>query len=75
MCLKIGIQVVSLVIVLTSTAQASGIADTVFIKGNIITVDGDFAIVEAMAIEGDRFIAVGTDAEVVAIHWSRYGRY
>lgn len=36
-------------------------------NGRIVTVDETFSIREAVAIEGDRFVAVGTDAEVMAL--------
>ena len=35
-------------------------------NGRIITVDGAFSIAEAVAVAGDRIVAVGTTAEVRA---------
>jgi predicted amidohydrolase YtcJ len=37
---------------------------TVFIGGTVLTVDTDFAEAEAIAIRGNRILAVGTNAEV-----------
>lgn len=41
-------------------------ADTVYINGNIYTVDEAFSTASAMAIKGDSFIYVGSDAGVQA---------
>ena len=35
-------------------------ADTVLLNGKILTVDEAFTIVEALAIEGERIVAVGS---------------
>lgn len=48
----------------TGYAEAASIANTVFINGNIITVDSDFSIAEAIAITNDSFVYVGTNDEV-----------
>jgi len=40
-------------------------ADTVLINGKILTVDNEFSVVEALAIEGSRIVAVG-DTETVS---------
>src|SRR5437762_7301561 len=40
------------------------VADVVLTNGKIITVDNKFTIAQAMAIRGDRFIAVGSNAEI-----------
>ncbi|NOY95553.1 MAG: amidohydrolase [Chlorobi bacterium] len=39
-------------------------ADTIFINGKIITVDENFSIAEAVAIKGDKIIAVGSNDEI-----------
>ena len=41
-------------------------ADLVLYNGRVITVDGAFSIAEAVAIAGDRIVAVGTTAEMRA---------
>ena len=44
--------------------QASGDADLIFYNGKVVTVDDDFRIAQAVAVKGDRIIAVGSDGEV-----------
>jgi predicted amidohydrolase YtcJ len=39
-------------------------ADLVFVGGKIITVDPGFSIKSALAVRGERILAVGTDAEI-----------
>lgn len=48
-------------------AQSPFQADSVFYNGNILTVDSEFKIVEAFAIWDDKFIAVGTNDEVLKL--------
>ena len=45
-------------------AQQPPVADLVLTNGKIITVDNKFTIAQAVAIRGDRFIAVGSNAEI-----------
>ena len=60
----------SLVLVLTVglarlTSQVSAqTADIVFVSGNIITVDARMPQAEALAVAGDRILAVGSNAEI-----------
>src|SRR5262245_43061020 len=42
-------------------------ADIVLTNGKIITVDNKFTIAQAVAIRGDRFIAVGTNQQINAL--------
>jgi hypothetical protein len=42
-------------------------ADLILRHGKIVTVDPDFHVVEAMAVRGDRILAVGTSAKVLAL--------
>lgn len=39
-------------------------ADTVFLNGQVVTVDADNRVLEAVAIKGNRIIAVGTNEQV-----------
>ena len=52
-------------------AQGSGAAgsapDVIFSNGKIITVDDRFTLAQAVAVRGDRIVAVGSDAEVVKL--------
>src|ERR1700732_611709 len=45
-------------------AAQTGADTTVYYNGNIVTMWADHPIVEAVAIRGNRFIAVGTAADV-----------
>ncbi len=42
-------------------------ADLVAYHGKIVTVDPQFRIAEALAVKGDRILAVGSDAEILAL--------
>jgi predicted amidohydrolase YtcJ len=48
----------------TLAAQAPAPADLVLTNGKIITVDDRFSISQAVAIRGDRIVAVGTTQEI-----------
>ncbi|MCE8515026.1 amidohydrolase [Ruegeria pomeroyi] len=50
----------------SSKAQAQDTATTVFTNGTVLTVDADFSEAEAIAIRGNRILAVGTEADVRA---------
>ncbi|MEZ6088303.1 MAG: amidohydrolase family protein [Pirellulaceae bacterium] len=39
-------------------------ADVVFLNGTVVTVDNDFQVAEAVAVKGDRIVAVGSNAAV-----------
>ena len=41
--------------------------DLIYHNGKILTVNSDFDIAEAVAIKGDRFVAVGDDKTVLAL--------
>ena len=43
------------------------VPDVIFSNGKIITVDERFSLAQAIAVRGDRIVAVGTDAEVVKL--------
>lgn len=55
---------VSLMIIPAGMVGAAEEADTVYLNGNIYTVDDAFSTASAMAIKGDSFIYVGSDAGV-----------
>jgi predicted amidohydrolase YtcJ len=48
-------------------AQEKRPADSVFYNGKILTVDSNFRQVEAFAVNGSRIVAVGTNAEMLAL--------
>ena len=41
--------------------------DLVLYNGKIVTVDEDFSIAQAVAIKSGRFVAVGSDSEILAL--------
>lgn len=47
-------------------ARAQAQTTTVFVGGKVLTVDADFSEADAIAIRGERILAVGTEAEVRA---------
>ena len=49
-------------------------ADTVLTNGKIITVDDSFSIAQAIAIRGDRFIAVGSNQAIAKLAGRRTRR-
>lgn len=38
--------------------------DTVYLNGNVITMDGDERVVQAVAVKGDKIVAVGSDRDL-----------
>ncbi len=48
-------------------AQSPVAPDVIYQNGKVVTVDGAFSIQQAFAIKGDRFVAVGTNAQVRAL--------
>jgi predicted amidohydrolase YtcJ len=51
-------------IVVCPLAVAQSPAEVVLTNGKILTVDSDFSIAEALAIDGGRLVAVGSNADV-----------
>lgn len=52
----------------TSRAVAPGTdATTVFVNGNVLTVDAEFSVAEAMAIRGSQILAVGPTEKVLQL--------
>jgi predicted amidohydrolase YtcJ len=50
---------------LHGAAAAAEIADLILQNGKIVTVDRDFSIRQALAVEGDRLIQVGTNEDIL----------
>ncbi len=57
--------VLALVPVLEGISQ--GLADTVLINGKILTVDNEFTVVEALAVQGGRIVAIGDNESVARL--------
>lgn len=51
-------------LLLSATVAHAQSADTILTNGKILTVDGKFSVVQALAIHGDRILAVGSDAGI-----------
>lgn len=51
----------------SSNLSALGYPDTIFLHGKIITSDRAFSIKEAVAVRGDRFLAVGSNSEIAQL--------
>ena len=47
-------------------ARPSG-ADVILTNGKVVTVDDRFSIAQAVAIEGDRILRVGSDSEIIRL--------
>ena len=45
-------------------ARAADTADTILVNGKIVTVDGEFHVVEALAIRGERIVATGENEDI-----------
>lgn len=56
--------IATIAIVCSKAASAQTPADIVLLNGKVITVDDRFTIAEALAIKGERILAVGSNAEV-----------
>lgn len=65
-CLVLALVVMSVPVLADSGFEAAKFGEplTVFINGKVITVDEDFSIAEALAIRGDKVVAVGSNAEI-----------
>ncbi|HYX64984.1 MAG TPA: amidohydrolase family protein, partial [Burkholderiales bacterium] len=50
----------------TGSSDSSETPDLVLYNGKIVTVDGDFSVAQAVAIRGERIVAVGADDAVRA---------
>lgn len=57
----------ALTIAATASVQAAETADMVLVNGKIVTVDDQFHIAQALAIKGQRIIAVGTTRAVMQL--------
>jgi predicted amidohydrolase YtcJ len=61
-----GIGIVSLIFILGCSPGKQG-ADTILYNGKIITVDKNFSLAEAVAIRNGKFLAVGTNKEILKL--------
>jgi predicted amidohydrolase YtcJ len=54
-----------LIIVISTACARKPAPDLVVFNGKIVTADGNFRIAEAMAVRGDRIVAVGSTQEIL----------
>src|SRR5215471_358376 len=52
------------VVALVGAQQPPQPPDTILLNGHVVTVDPRFSIVQAVAIRGGRFVAVGSDTDI-----------
>jgi hypothetical protein len=52
---------------MTAASLMAQSPDVVLVNGKIVTVDDRFSIAQAVAIRGDRFVSVGTTAEITRL--------
>jgi predicted amidohydrolase YtcJ len=52
---------------LSAQRTAPSVADVIYVHGKVVTVDARSQVAGAFAVKGDRFLAVGTDAEIRAL--------
>src|SRR5688572_32789131 len=50
--------------ILSSAQQSAPAPDTILFNGKVITVDDQFSIAQAVAVRGDRIVAVGTNQNI-----------
>jgi len=50
--------------ILAVQALAADPPSRMLVNGNILTMDGNNRVAQALAIEGDKIVAVGSDAEI-----------
>jgi predicted amidohydrolase YtcJ len=63
--LKGGLATAGFVATMPNAVLAQSAITTVFKGGTILTVDGDFSVVEALAIRGNKIVAVGSEETVL----------
>jgi predicted amidohydrolase YtcJ len=56
-----------LLVVLTLACSTADKADVILSNGKVLTVDKSFSIAEAIALKGDRILAVGTNDEIAGL--------
>src|SRR6478735_7601142 len=52
---------------IVAEAQADKAADTIYHNAKVLTLDDNFTIASAIAVKGDRVLAVGANAEVLKL--------
>lgn len=63
----LGLSVAAVLSLLGISAQAQGPADIVLHHGKVLTVDNSFSIAEAVAVKGNKILAVGSNADIMKL--------
>ncbi len=61
------IYILSILIFISCTKTNDYQPDLILVNGKILTVDKNFSVAEALAIKNDKFIAVGSNAEITKL--------
>ncbi len=67
---KLTIPFISMLLLMAGSGKASSAqetADQILINGKVLTVDDNFSVAEAIAIKGDRLLAVGSNNEIITL--------
>ena len=62
---------VIIVLLLMGCGQKKKKVDLIVFNSNTYTVDGDFSKIEAFAVDGGKFLAIGTTDEILGKYTSR----
>ena len=50
-----------------ASSPGAAVPDTIFTNGRVLTVDAEFSVAEAIAVAGERVLAVGSDTDILAL--------
>jgi len=64
---SISILILFILVILQLSCKSMRYADIILLNGKIVTVDGEFAISQAVAISGDKIIAVGNNSRMMKL--------
>jgi predicted amidohydrolase YtcJ len=65
--MKIQIFILSIMIIVSCSGTSDYQSDLILFNGKILTVDKNFTVAEALAIKNEKFIAVGSNAEITKL--------
>jgi predicted amidohydrolase YtcJ len=68
---QIALALLALITAFAQGCSTAPEADTIVHNGKIVTADAEFRIAEALAIRGDRILAVGTNSEILDLAGAR----
>ncbi|MCA9181647.1 MAG: hypothetical protein KDA51_09345, partial [Planctomycetales bacterium] len=56
--------VICLLVATTGSWLCAQVVDRIFVNGKVVTVDAEFGIAQAVAVAGDRIVAVGSNEAI-----------